>query len=272
MAGAFQTSRDIFENPIWQNIVEFRLFFLIYGKATFADGVRIGDITLERGQWIRSVRNLQTDLEYIENRAIKKYSLSTIHRAVDNLVKQNRISVKQCELGTLFTVINYAKYQGLENYKSDIENAERTQRERQENGDRTEREQRQNNNKNANNANKEKKYIYSSSHMTMAEKLKSLILQNNPGARTPTDLSKWATVLEQMERLDKRSPEQINAVMEFSQKDPFWKSNILSASKLREQFDKLWLQRDRGKQPPQNQPKTSSNPFKERLKGRTNET
>jgi esterase/lipase len=148
LAGAFQTTRDIFENPIWQNIVEFRLFFLIYGKAAFVDGVKIGDIELKRGQWIRSIRNLQSDLEYKENRSIKKYSLSTIQRTIINLVKKERIKTYECELGTLFEVVNYSKYQGLENYKNNIENAERTEREQQQNTDRTETEQQQNNNNN----------------------------------------------------------------------------------------------------------------------------
>ena len=94
MAGAFQTAREIFDNPIWQNIVEFRLFFLIYGKAAFTDGVRIGDIELKRGQWVRSYRNLQHDLEYIENNAIKRYSLATIKRAIDKLTKDGRLVSK----------------------------------------------------------------------------------------------------------------------------------------------------------------------------------
>ena len=147
MAGAFQTSRDIFENPIWQNVVEFRLFFLIYGNACFKDDVRIGNINLKRGQWIRSYRNLQTDLEYLENRSIKKYSLSTIKRAIDSLVKQERMKILECELGTLFEVLNYNKYQGLDNYKNDIENAERTESEHQRYTDRTPTKHRQNNNK-----------------------------------------------------------------------------------------------------------------------------
>ena len=132
MAGAFQTSRDIFENPIWQNIVEFRLFFLLYGKACFEDGVKVGDTILKRGQYLRSFRNLREDLAYIENRAIKYYSLSSIHRAAQNLVNDNRIIFETTELGTLFTVVNYDKYQCLENYKLNLErreNAERTQRE-----------------------------------------------------------------------------------------------------------------------------------------------
>ena len=38
--------------------------------------------------------------------------------------------------------------------------------------------------------------------------------------------------------------------MEFSQKDLFWKSNILSPKKLREKYDTLWLQKDRPKPQP----------------------
>ena len=135
MSGAFQTPRCIFENPIWQNVVEFRLFFLIYGKAIFKEeGYKQGAIKLERGQWLRSYRGLQADLEYVENRSVKKYSLSRIKRAVDSLVKAERIKVEDTELGTLFTVLNYSKYQGFENYRQHNENAERTERERRENG------------------------------------------------------------------------------------------------------------------------------------------
>ena len=88
---------------------------------------------------------------------------------------------------------------------------------------------------------------YSSEIIRMAEKLQSLILQNNPNAKTPKDLIKWQADFDKMKRLDKRTDEQIFAVMEFSQKDSFWKSNILSAGKLREKFDTLILQKDRPK-------------------------
>ena len=160
MSGAFLTSREIFENPIWQNIVEFRLFFLIYGKAIFSEeGYKQGNVFIGKGQWLRSYRNLQSDLEYIENRSVKKYSLSTIKRAVDNLVKDGRIKIEDTELGTLFTVVNYARYQGLDNYKKNIENAERTQSERRANGNETESERRQNNNKKEKKEKNDKKKI-----------------------------------------------------------------------------------------------------------------
>ncbi|AGY48278.1 replication protein [Bacillus phage Pony] len=141
MAGAFLTSREIFENPIWQDVQKFRIFFYIYGNAVFAEeGVRIGDVTIKRGQFLRSYRNLAKDLEYIENRAVKSYSISVIKRKIDSLVKENRLQVEDTELGTLFTVVNYQQYQGFEHYKKD-------NLEQRWNSDGTEMEQRRNNNK-----------------------------------------------------------------------------------------------------------------------------
>jgi hypothetical protein len=77
--GAFQTSREIFENPIWTDVVKFRIFFYIYGNAVFAkEGVTVADVHVGRGQYLRSYRNLQKDLAYTEKRAVKQYSLHTI--------------------------------------------------------------------------------------------------------------------------------------------------------------------------------------------------
>lgn len=144
-SGAFLVARDIFDNPIWNNPTEFRLFFLILGKAAFTDeGVNIGNVHVGKGQWIRSYRNLQSDLEYIENNAVKRPGLATVKRTVEKLVKDGRILAEPCEHGTLFTVVNYSKYQALETYKAKARNS-----------DGTAAEHRRNNNNNANNANKD---------------------------------------------------------------------------------------------------------------------
>jgi hypothetical protein len=156
MSGAFQTSREIFNNPIWKNIVDFRLFFLIYGQAIYSEeGYRMSeDLFLERGQWCRSVRKLQDDLTYIENRQIKTYSLSVISRCIKRLVDSQRVCTKTHELGTVFTVVNYESYQGLHNYKND--NMERNL-EQSGNGGGTVGEQSGNNNKKENKEKKVKK-------------------------------------------------------------------------------------------------------------------
>lgn len=160
MSGAFLTSREIFDNPIWQNIVCFRLFFLIYGRAVYSeDGMRIGNVILKRGQWVRSIRNLVRDLEYIENRSVKRYSESVVHRAIKALEKDGRIKTEPCELGTLFTVANYEEYQGFASYrKPNVEqqqNGDGTGMEQPKNNGGTTEEQQRNNNKKENKENKE---------------------------------------------------------------------------------------------------------------------
>jgi hypothetical protein len=77
--------------------------------------------------------------------------------------------------------------------------------------------------------------------MTLAKKLQTHILSNNPKAKTG-NLQTWAVEFDRMMRLDKRTYEEIVQVMEFSQRDSFWMSNILSAKKLRDKFDTLYLQ------------------------------
>lgn len=148
--GAFQTSREIFENQIWSDVVKFRIFFYIYGNAVFAnEGTNVAGIHIKRGQFLRSYRNLQQDLSYMEKRAIKMYSLHTIKNKIDQLVKENRIEIELTDYGTLFTVVNYEEYQGFERYSKPLS-------EQQRNGNGTATEQQRNNNKNVKNDKNEK--------------------------------------------------------------------------------------------------------------------
>ncbi len=77
--------------------------------------------------------------------------------------------------------------------------------------------------------------------MGLAVKLKNLILANNPKAKTPQSLPGWAREIDKMMRLDKRTEEEVAAIIEFSQQDQFWRSNILGANSLRDKYDRLYL-------------------------------
>jgi hypothetical protein len=72
----------------------------------------------------------------------------------------------------------------------------------------------------------------------MAELLFTLILENNENAKQP-NVEKWASEIRIMREQDKRTEEQIRYLIEWSQQDSFWKSNILSPAKLRKHFDTL---------------------------------
>jgi hypothetical protein len=146
--------RKIFESDIWTNVLEFRLFIYLIGNARYTKEpykrYKNHGVVIERGQYLRSYRQIIEDLEYYENNGYRKYSLSRLSKAVNSLVKQDRIKIEKTELGTLFTVNKYEQYQGLYDNKDDSleqgENKLRTGLEQGEN--------------NTNKDNKEKNNIY----------------------------------------------------------------------------------------------------------------
>jgi len=120
MSTAFLVDREIFENGVWVNVLQFRLFFLIMGNARFSEKpMDLNGIKINCGQWLRSYRKLQEDLQFYHNNAIRKYSLSQIKKAIDDLINLGRLKTQDTELGTLFTVVNYRIYQDIERYKKE---------------------------------------------------------------------------------------------------------------------------------------------------------
>ena len=76
--------------------------------------------------------------------------------------------------------------------------------------------------------------------ISLASELFNLILGNNPEAKKP-NLQTWAKPFDLMIRVDKRGVEDIQTVMNWSQRDSFWQGNILSPSKLRDKYDQLTM-------------------------------
>ncbi len=87
----------------------------------------------------------------------------------------------------------------------------------------------------------EKKYQFSELHLTLTDLLITLIKQNKPDRiLTGNNYRKeWANDMRKTNEKDKRSIDRIREVIEFSQRDSFWKQNILSVGKLRKHFDEL---------------------------------
>jgi hypothetical protein len=72
------------------------------------------------------------------------------------------------------------------------------------------------------------------------------MLENNPNSSIIKRLTEkrkldWMNQCRLMRERGGRTPEDIRLMIDFSQTDEFWKSNILSMPKLREKFDQLWL-------------------------------
>jgi hypothetical protein len=92
----------------------------------------------------------------------------------------------------------------------------------------------------------EKVFADDSLEIKISQYLFQQIQKNDPKAKQP-DFQKWATHIDGLLRIDKRTKEEIGAVIQWIQTykgtNGFtWKSNILSTKTLREKFTKLWTQ------------------------------
>lgn len=144
MQGWIKLYREVLETDLWYDVTTFRLFTYLLLNATHQDGIKKGGVELKRGQWIRSYRKLAQDLAYKEGRGVKEYSIKTISKCVKKLVDAGTITVEETKQGTLFTIVNYAKYQDKQEFKKETGNASGNEVET--NGERS-----GNNNKNGNN-------------------------------------------------------------------------------------------------------------------------
>lgn len=60
-----------------------------------------------------------------------------------------------------------------------------------------------------------------------------------PKFKPPPNLLGWAKSIDEMIRLDKRTPEEIKEIIRWCQRDVFWRKNILSGTTLRLKFNRL---------------------------------
>jgi len=255
----FKINRKIFESDLWIHRDKARVFIYLVGMARYKDEpntkYKDSGVIIERGQYLRSYRKIITDLEYIENNAVKYYSLSQISRIIKDLEEEGRVTTEDTKLGTLFTVCNYDRYQKVCSNNDELG----TQLERSWNGDGTQLEQYSKNVKKGVRREKESapsnepKFDEDSRPLRAALYLRKLILNNNPRQPVPDPnpnaLEDWAKELDRLNRLgpvgakDKGySWSEIKDLMTWCQDDSFWQTNILSASKFREKITTLEMQ------------------------------
>lgn len=72
----------------------------------------------------------------------------------------------------------------------------------------------------------------------LAERMAKAVLRVAPKSKTP-DIAKWADTIRLMRERDGLTLGEITEVFRFAHNDSFWKTNILSPTKLREQFARL---------------------------------
>lgn len=74
---------------------------------------------------------------------------------------------------------------------------------------------------------------------SLTARLCDLMRVNNSTVKLPASFDKWEAEADRLLHIDKRPIAEALSVLEFSQRDAFWKGNILSIPKFREKYDQL---------------------------------
>ena len=82
---------------------------------------------------------------------------------------------------------------------------------------------------------------YTDRDVDLVNLLFELMRQNNLDLKRKPSVDDYSE-MRKMREIDNRDPRMIEAVIKWSQQDSFWHKNILSVTKLRKQYDKLYLE------------------------------
>lgn len=219
------------DSAIWQDPLYLKLWIYCLMKATHKEReILVGSqvIKLNPGEFVTGRTSLADDL----NSGMKpkqKQSEITWWRYLNNLESFQMLNIKKTNKYSVVSIVKWCEYQETE---------------QQMNINGTSIEHQLNTNKNVKNDKKKEpsqKFKYESSDMELAQLLFNYIQDNSEKAYhlKNSNMESWANTIRLMREQDKRNYDQIKYLIDWSQKHEFWKTVILSPTKLREQFNQL---------------------------------
>ena len=205
----------------------FKIWFYIVGKVNHADVKQF-----KRGEGFFKY-------EWIMDACYA--TKSTVDHFIRWAKKEQMLATRKATRGFYITVLNYPLYQDIGVYYSDTKSEIKATQKRH---------SLNKNDKNDKNVRKEKELLAlpqpNEVDVNLTQHLISWMQKNDPKSSIIRDLTErrqlsWIDSCRLLRERDGRTPEEIKLVIDFSQNDDFWKSNILSMPKLREKFNQLWL-------------------------------
>ena len=232
MQGWAKYHRQIINWEWYTDANTFRVFFHLVLIANHKDNKWRG-IDVKRGQTITSYSKLGLALDL---------SVQQIRTALDKL-EPNEITRKTTNKYTLINIVNYSIYQDKkseDNTHSNTQDNNQITNEQQSNNNQITTNKNEENEDNEKNEKKNPKWADEDIELILSSHLYKHILNNNSNFKKP-NLQTWAGDIDRMIRLDERNSNDIRLVIDWCQKSPFWLTNILSTSKLRKQYDQLYV-------------------------------
>lgn len=187
------------------------------------------DIIIKEGQFITGIKRANGEL---------KLTTKKFRNAISYLKNSKRITTKTTNQFTIITVINWRKYQPLKCEKGKRNTGKRAN-EGQTRGKRGATNKKKKKKKDTNTDTNTNTVTYTKRSLELAKLLYKMIKDNNPAWYVKPNWDNWAGDIDKTIRLDKRTAEQVEWMINWVQNDSFWKQNILSPSKLREKFNTL---------------------------------
>jgi len=225
-SGWIKLYRSLLDDPVWVS------------ATTDQKAVLITILLLashEQRQWYWQGRKFEvkpgqmiTSLASLSSKA--GVSIKSVRSAIARFEKIGFLANESAKTGRLISIINWSTYQavfeegGKEGGKVQAKSGQLTIMEKV-----------------------KKKDNSSPDAFRLSTLLAEKIAQNNPSnlsigeAKIDKSIRRWAKDIDRMLRIDGRCPKEVETVIQWSQSDSFWKSNILSGAKLRAQFDQLVL-------------------------------
>lgn len=233
MKGWVKIHRKMLESPIFTNANMLKLWMLCLMKASHKEHEQlVGQkmIKLNPGEFVTG-RNA---LAEAFNKGAKKdevVSAITLWRYMKNFEKWQMLNIKTTNKFSVISIKNWVEYQETEQQV----NNKRTASEQQVNTNKNEEECLKNEKKS------NKRLVFDEKQMKLAELLWKYVQMNDPSMKKP-NLNSWANTIRLMMERDEREGKEIQEVILWATQDDFWHKNILSADKLRKQYDKLKIQ------------------------------
>lgn len=222
-------NRSMLEWEWYTDINTTRLFIHMILRANWKDG-KFRGTTVPRGSFISSFRKIADETSLTERE---------VRTAISHLEETGEVTHIGHSKYSVFTVINYDKYQVTDTQNDKQETSNRhsndiltTTIEEGKKGRRKE-------------SNIKTSFVPSEFDLMCVDKLVKSCMETVPNAKVPvtdTEKAKWAVDIDRMKRLDKRSEEDIMKALDYAVSDSFWKSNIRSTSKFREKYETLTAQ------------------------------
>lgn len=124
MSGFVLLSRDLLGNDLWSGSGDvLRLFIYLtisanYGKRHYTYSRGAVEITIKKGEFLRSLRKIGEDCAFTGNNKLITWSTSRVSGMLKQLEADGRIEVlSNSALGTHLKIVNYESYQDFSSYR-----------------------------------------------------------------------------------------------------------------------------------------------------------